>query len=237
MKRIHQTVLAVLAIALVAGCAVRVGRAAPEARTVIALRPTGQTPAAVAPLIRSANADVVLVAAANDSAWFAELARASALQLSGPGVAGATRLGFLTRTAAVGDTTVSLRVEGGDSLVVHDALYDVPGKRYLDLLAFRIDAATPLRAAVRALLEYVATDVMPEAAVAIAVEVTEPALGDSIAAVLSPAFTDVTVGCEEEPDAAPRGIRLFYGPELRMRCERASLVAPDGVQARLVIGG
>lgn len=230
-----------LALGTAAGCAVRLGGPKPETYRTLALAVDGGESAAdVAARIRRAGADVVLVSSPADHAWFEELARETSLVLSGPGDAGPVRLAFLGGTA-IGDTTIALPIDGGGQVVVHDALYRVDKHRYLDLMALRIGPDTDLRGAVRALLAYVATDVMHTAAVALAVEVPDAAAGDSVSMLLRPAFTD-TRGCLESggdgsaDPPAPR-MRLFYGPGLRIRCEGARLL--DGsssmIMGRLVV--
>ena len=197
---------------------------------------TGSAPADhVAQRIRAAEADYALLAAPADSAWFAEVARQAGLELSGPGRAGPSALAFLGRKP-LGDTTVALPVAGGPALVVHDALYAVDRGRYLDLLALRLEPGTPVRAAVRAFLDYVATDVMANAAVAVAIEAPSPAVGDSLAAVLDPVFTDARLCAGREP-GPPLRMRLFYGPEARIACAGARTLPgePPAVLARLVV--
>ncbi len=237
----HALLCGALIVATAAGCAVRLGGPKPETyRTLAVAVDGGESPADVALRIRNAQADVVLLSSPGDSAWFEELARQTSLVLSGPGDAGTARLAFLGGTA-VGDTTIALPVDGGGRLVVHDALYRVDKYRYLDLMAARIEPGTNVRGAIRALLAYVATDVMHNAAVALAVEVPDAATGDSVAVLLRPAFTDTRACLESDrggsaDPAAPR-MRLFYGPGLRIRCESARIL--DGsspmILGRLVV--
>src|SRR5690606_39112688 len=99
------------------------------------------------------------------------------LTLSGPGVAGSVAFGFLAGEA-VGDTTIVLPLEGGGEVALHDALYIVGAGRYLDLLAARFSPDADVREAVRALLNYIATDVMPQAAVVLAVNAPDPAAAE-----------------------------------------------------------
>ena len=237
MKARH-LLLGALALIL-AGCAVRLGGPGPvEYRTVALSTAAGVEPADLAALITRARANVVLLAAEADREWFDEVARRSRLSLSGPGGAGPVSLGFLAGEA-VGDTTVALRLPDGDEVVLHDALYQVDRRRYLDLMALRIASSSQTREAVKALLGYIATDVMSHAAVVLAIDVPDPATGDSVAALLSPIFRDVRscLGTNAEDAPAGPGMRMFYGPETRMRCEEASPLA-DGsspVVARFII--
>jgi hypothetical protein len=197
-------------------------------------------PDQVAQYIRQAGANLVLLAAEADSAWFAEVARQSRLTLSGPGDAGGVALAFLAG-APVGDTTVALPLETGGSVVLHDALYRVDKQRYLDLMALRVGSAAEVRPVVQALLKYVATDVMSTAAVVLAIDVPDAATGTALAALLEPAFRDARSclpGAERERVAEPgAGMRLFYGPEARLRCESARHVGDGGlpVVAQLII--
>ena len=72
-----------------------------------------------------------------------------------------------------------------------------------------------------------------------AVETASPALSDSVATLLAPAFEDAT-DCLPAGAAPADGylpMRLFYGPELRIDCEAAELQAGDRrpILARLVV--
>lgn len=219
------SILPMLFLLVASGCSVRLGGPGPvEYRTVALSTGAGTLPDQVAEYIRQANANLVLLAAQEDSTWFAEVARRSKLTLSGPGDAGGVALAFLA-SAPLGDTTVALPLETGGSVVVHDALYRVDKHRYLDLLALRVDNAAAVRPVVQALLRYVATDVMTDAAVVLAVAVPDAPTGDALAALLDPIFRDAR-SCLPESSrgdkvAAGAGMRLFYGPEARLRCEGA----------------
>src|SRR5690606_9355175 len=161
------------------------------------------------------------------STWFAEVAGLSRLTLSGPGNAGTVRLAFLG-AEPLGDTTIALPVAGGRPIIVHDALYQLDDYRYLDLMAVRIEPGTDVREAVRSLTGYVATDVMSNAAVALAVDAPDLAAGDSLASLLRPLFSDARV-CLPAPENDGRDrprvrVHLFHGPEARIGCEGASVV-------------
>ena len=221
-----------------AACAANMGGPKDIPLTAVAVRAApGATPAAVAATLTDPTG-VALVAAPGDSAWFAALGEAADRTVSGPALAGDLALGFLG-DEPLGDTTLVLSFDGG-SLTVHDALYEPEEDRFLDLLAFRIDDAATARLAMAALVQYVATDVMNSAAVLMAVAVPTPALGDSVARMLSPAYYDV-LRCEPglTPRAEREGIRFFYGPEARVYCRTAG--AEDGavgdlVRADLILG-
>jgi hypothetical protein len=240
--RTVSTSAAVAAALLATACAIRLGGPTPLAyRTLAISAAEGEAPDSVAHRIRSAAAQVVLLTARADSAWFAEVARLSGLVLSGPGNAGTTSLAFLG-DEPLGDTTIALPVEGGRPIVVHDALYKLDDYRFLDLIAARIEPGTDPRPAVRALTNYIATDVMSNAAVALAVDVPDTAAGDSIAALLRPLFADARA-CLPSPRNGTRArahvrVHLFHGPEARIGCESARLLpgtAGDALLARLVV--
>ena len=227
-------------VLVVGGCAVRLGGPGPvEYRTVALSAAGGATPAQIAAYLKETGANVVLLAAPADSAWFAEVARRVELKLSGPGSAGQTAFAFLA-TEPVGDTTVVLGLPDGGELVVHDALYRVDKNRYLDLLATHIGSADSSLESIRALLRYVATDVMTRAAVVLAIEVPDAETGDRVAQLLEPAFLDARECLPESARAAASGpgMRLFYGPEARLRCESARVLEGDAVTmlARLIVG-
>lgn len=236
---------------VLAACAIRLGGPKPVEYRVLALNAAGEGDAAtVAERVRSTGATVVLLAAPRDTAWFAGVAQGVDLSLSGPGVRAGNGLAFLA-AEPVGDTTIALptgRAESSPTVLVHDALYEVDDDRYLDLMAVRIERGQDVSAAVRALLAYVATDVMPNAAVALAVDAPDAGAAGRIARLLDPAFMD-TRECmgasdDEGTDGAgggtqmQPGLLLFYGPELQMRCERAELRNELGraIVANLILG-
>lgn len=234
---IARTCIAVTALVLLGGCAVRLGGPGPvEYRTVALSTGHGIAPDEVARWIRDADANVVLLSAAADSAWFDAVARQTRMKLSGPGRAGASSLAFLAGDA-VGDTTVALSLPGGDEVIVHDALYEIDRYRHLDLIALRVDPGQDVRDVVRTLLGYVATDVMPSAVTVLAIDVPSAEVGDSIATLLDPAFQDVNrcLARGTDPSRGP-GMRLFYGPQARIRCDTARLLGESGsVLAHLIV--
>jgi hypothetical protein len=225
---------------VVAACSPRMGEPRHvDVPTVVFLAEAGADAAAVGAAIREARPRVALVAGPVDPAWFAAVVAASRLShLSGPGeLAPDLAVGFLG-LEAVGDTTVELTYEGG-SFRLHDALYDFGNRRFLDLMAFRVTDPATVRPLITALSAYVATDVMPGAAVVFAVAVPDAAVGDSVARLLSPMYRGVT-HCGAAADVVQRsGIRLFFGPEARMYCRTAAVSElPSGVRvhADLVVG-
>ena len=234
MKRLF---VAVVALGT-AACAANMG--APEEISVptAAIRAdAGASPADVAGAIQSASARVALVAGPQDAGWFRQLATATDLTLTGPAEADGVRLGFLA-TEAVGDTVIELSYPNGRYTLL-DALYEVKDKRYLDLLAFRVEKPGEARPLIASLLEYIATDVMPDAAVILAVAVPDPAVGDSVAAMFSPGYYEAVRCASGETPSPTAGLRLFYGPEARIFC-RGTSVQNTGIgevtTARLVMG-
>jgi len=239
--RTTATLIAIGASLAATACAVRLGGPKPLTyRTLAIAAEESETPAAIAERIRAADADYVLISAPADSAWFAEVASLARLTLSGPGNAGSVSLAFLG-SEPLGDTTIALPVSGGRPLIVHDALYKVDDYRFLDLLAVRIEPGTPIRPAVRALTSYIATDVMSNAAVAMAIDAPDAEAGDSIAALLRPLFSDARVclprAANGQPPRARVRVHLFHGPEARIGCEGASVLESGipALVARLIV--
>ena len=237
MKRLSLSLLA-LTLVLTA-CAV--GRRGPKdiPLTTAAVGPTADAAAAaVGAALTRAEVDAALINGPVDSTWLATVAEIAGLTVSGPATVGEATMAFLAGEP-VGDTTVVLSYQGG-ALTVLDALYEVEEERYLDLLTFRIGDAASARPAIRALLRYMATDVMNSAAVVMAVSVPSAAVGDSVGRFLSPAYFDA-LRCEPglAPPSAREGIRLFYGPESRAYCRASTVEARDigdWVRADLTLG-
>lgn len=229
---------AAVAAFLLSGCAAGLGGPRELDMPTAALNAGPEaTPAVVAAAIRATGARAAFVAAPQDSSWFADVAAAADLHLSGPAPTGDLRMAFLA-PEPLGDTTHTLDYQGG-SFTIQDALYEIRDERYLDLIAFQIDEETPVREAVAALLAYVATDVDNVAAVVMAAAVPDAETGDSVARMLGPAYFDA-LRCDGAA-AAPAGphIRLFYGPAARMFCEGArteTVAAGDLIHANLVMG-
>lgn len=177
----------------------------------------------VAQQLTQRGVDYVILSGARDSAWYADVAARAGMKTTRPGKAGATTFAFLG-PAAIGDTTLTLKVNGGGELRVHDALYNVDKSRRLDLMAVKIEPNTHLRESIRTLLSYVASDVLPHAAVLLAIEPPTPAIGDSISLLTRAIFADAwecTPEGRASPDTSDLSIRLFYGPAARMRCSSA----------------
>jgi hypothetical protein len=235
---IRMSLLLTVALGL-AACAVRLGAGRPQAFDVVALQaPAAASAADIAARLRAANADFVLLSADRDDAWFADVATAAGLALSGPGRTSGQGLGFLSNVEMLGDTSIVLEVTGGGSVHMHDALYVIGGDRHIDLMLVRFDAPD-LRAAVRTLFGYIATDVGAQAAVLLAIDAASPAIADSAAVLMRAHYTSAA----ECPGAdlslaAGTGIRLLYGPSARITCTGARPLAdtPAGVHANVVVG-
>lgn len=226
-------------VAVIAGCAVRLGGPKPVEYRVLALAAgDAEEASAVASRIRATGAGVVLLGAARDTAWFSETARQASLELSGPGVRDGIAFGFLAGEP-VGDTTIVLQAGGTENgVLVHDALYEVDDRRFLDLMVARIDRTVDARAAVGALLDYMATDVMPNAAIVLAIAAEDRTTAERVTRLIEPALRDARdcVAQSDEASSQPAGaaspaepgLLLFYGPELEIRCESAEVRAESG---------
>lgn len=244
MMRRWVAVVVVPGVMGLSGCAVRLGGAGPETYTAVALVDAAGEAAAVADQLTAAGADLALVSAPHDSAWFAQVASQTQLGLSGPGRTGASGLALFSRLKVLGDTATSLAA-GTGKLHVMDALYEVDKTRNLDLMLMQIGENTSVRDAVRALLSYYATDVGGTSAVLLALHAPTPEAADSAAQLLRSAFGNV-LGCEQRPrngappPAPPASgtLRLFYGPQARIQCERGRqlTLSPPTVVGRVVVG-
>lgn len=225
---------------LIGACAAPFGGSRPlETRTLVVHADPGADPDAVAGAVRAAGPRAVFLASPGDADWFDHVAGASRLHLSGPAVMGDLRLAFLG-PEPVGDTTHQLAYDGG-TLTIQDALYEIRGDRFLDLLAFRIPDDARVRPAIGALLSYVATDVDNAAAVVMAVVVPNAAVADSVTRMLAPAYFDVQRCERASAVAAGDGtqVRLYYGPAARMYCTDAGTEETafgDWLRAELVMG-
>jgi hypothetical protein len=234
-----RTVFAALLVVALAACPLRLGPGATQTFRTLAISSAVEEPAEAAARIRALQTDIAILATPADSAWFAAVASAANLELSGPSAANARSFAFLG-PQVVGDTAVRLAVEGGGELAAHDALYQIDARRHLNVMAVAIPAGVELRAAIRALTGYIATDVMPRAAVVLAVLPPDQAAGEALASLLQPLFVDAaacvrqTAGEETAPAPA---LRLFYGPPALVRCESGRfLEGPTApVFARLVV--
>jgi hypothetical protein len=233
-------VLSALAFVLLASCSVRVGGGGPTEYTTVAIQfEPGMSVADAATQLRGLRTDVALIATRADTAWVRELATQLQLVSTRPGKAGDFTLAFLA-FKPVGDTTLTLNVEGGGAVRLHDALYNVDKVRRLDLMTAIFQPGTSARHGVLALLNYIATDVGGTAAVALAVQAPNPAVADSIAELTRAAMGDVwecTADSKGSQNAPAMALRLFYFPTARMRCATARVVdtANRPVVARLIV--
>ncbi|MEO5511046.1 MAG: hypothetical protein ABIV28_01295 [Longimicrobiales bacterium] len=231
----------VIACTFATGCKVRLGGAKPEGYNAVGLKaPAGASATDVATRIRSAEGDLVLISADRDSAWFAEVATQAGLKLNGPGHTGAMRQAFLTRLEVLGDTALMINVNNGGRLHVQDALFKVDKERNIDLMLVSFAEVTSVREGVRALLNYIATDVGGTSALVLGIESPSRAVADSSAVLLRAAFTNA-LECDDRRIDAPAGglgMILFYGPEARLTCSGARVQAgdPNAVVARVVVG-
>lgn len=228
--------LSFLAVATTA-CAVRLGGPSPEGYDVVAISELRLADAvAVAEKITSAGAEIVLLAAERqDSAWFVAVAGNARLGLSGPGATTGRGYAFLTNLEILGDTSLVLPVPDGGSVHMHDALYKIDDDRNIDLMIVRIDAPE-VRAGVRTLLNYMATDVPADAPLVLAFDGPTPELADSAVAMMLATLGDGSE-CREEPQSAEPSLRLMYGPSARVRCLSARNLPGDlpGIVARLEV--
>jgi hypothetical protein len=238
--RIMGLVVSAVAVTIAAGCAVRLGGGTFE-YVGMAVQAEQATAAAAAAQIRAANADLVLLAADQDSAWFASVAGEAGMALSGPGRTGQRSLALLTspQLEMLGDTSMYLSVPSGGRLHMQDALYRIQRESMIDLMYVRFEDVIDLRDATRTLLEYVATDVGANVALLLAVEAPTPAATDTVAGLMR-ALYPTTWECLDNGvrnDATLPGVRLFYGPRVRVRCADARRLEGPGepVAADLVV--
>lgn len=227
-------------VVTLSACAVRLGGPGPQEYDAVALRASGDA-AALGQRLRAAGAELVLLAADQDSSWFAQVAASAQLGLSGPGTTGGTGLALLSNLKLLGDTALAIAIEGGGQLHMQDALYEIDKNRHLDLMLVRLDPEAPLRASVRTLLGYIATDVGGAASVLLAIEAPSPMAADSTALLLRAAFEQANDcrGRGPAADAAAQTVRLFYGPQARIDCVRAGPLdgSPAPTLARVVVRG
>ncbi|HEX2166358.1 MAG TPA: hypothetical protein VHG09_03875 [Longimicrobiales bacterium] len=239
----NAALLTVIAFSL-AACAVRLGGPSPEEYDVAALfEPLNADADAVAERLRSAGADIVLIAAERqDSAWFRYVAATAGLNLSGPGTTTGRGYAFMVtpRLEILGDTSLVLPVEGGGSVHMHDALYSIDEYRNIDVMLVRL-MGDNLRETVQTLLNYIATDVPADAAILLALDGPTPEAADSAATIMRATIGDASE-CRDEDEAQPMApvlpVRLLYGPSARVRCISARPMpgTTPGIVARLEVG-
>lgn len=238
--RLGRVIATAMLAVLIAGCAVRLGGPKPTDQDALALRLTDSaTPDQIAALLKQRGVEVAILSSTRDSAFYAATAAAAGMKMTRVGRTGTGTFAFLG-PQAIGDTTLTLKVQGGGEVRLHDALYRIDKQRRLDLMAVRIAPEANLRESVRTLLAYFATDVLPNAAIVFAIEPPTPALGDSVSVLMRAAFADAWE-CTREGHDGTRNvdlpIRLFYGPSMRVRCDGAERLNESGgaILAHLVL--
>ena len=238
MIRYVRAMILLAVAATLTGCAVRLGGPSPEEYDVVAIfEPLNADAEAVAERVRGAGAEIVLLAAERqDSAWFAYVAYRAGLVLSGPGTTTGRGYAFMTSPGLeiLGDTSLVLPVQGGGAVHMHDALYRIDEYRNIDLMLVRLEGPD-LRATVRTLLNYIATDVPADAPLLLALDGPTPAIADSAAAMIRATIGDASE-CREEEQAEQPAVRLLYGPSARVRCLSARNLPGEGIVARLEVG-
>jgi hypothetical protein len=236
-SHVRATATLLVSAFLLSACAVRLGGPAPERYEAAAMfEPLNADAGDVADRIRAAGADIVLLAAERqDSAWFAYVAANARLAMSGPGAIGGRGYAFLTNLELLGDTTLALDVPGGGQVHMHDALFRIDRYRHIDLMLVRLDAAD-LRAAVRTLLGYMATDVGADASVLLAIDGPTPAVADSVTVLMRATLGNAAECGGQARITEPPALRLLYGPSARVRCVAARTLPPAGIVARVEVG-
>jgi hypothetical protein len=212
-----------------------------EYRTLALEAPANAAPADVAGVVQQTSADIILLTAQRDSAWFADVSKETNLALSGPGRTETKAKAFLTNLKILGDTSIVLGVSDGSRLHVHDALYEIAENRHIDLMLVGVSGQSDLRQVVRTLLGYIATDVGPNAAIMMAIDAPSPQAADSVMKLLRAAYTSATEcanGDSQAPTVTAGSLQLFYGPPARVRCESARVLTDPGtpIFAQLVVG-
>lgn len=224
-------VISIALFALSAGCATPLGHPKPMPEDILAMRVADTTTAQqFGALLKQHNVSAAILSSAHDSAWYAQVAATTAMKMTRPAHVGANTFAFLG-PQALGDTTLTLKVQGGGDIRLHDALYRIDKNRRLDLMAVHIDPGANLLESVHALLAYVSTDVMANAAVVFAIEPPTPALGDSVSILMRAAFTDAWE-CTKDGKTGSRNtelpMRMFYGPNMHISCDSAERLSDGG---------
>lgn len=239
MRPIRSAITIIITLFLTA-CAVRLGGPAPEEYNALTFAAAaGETAEQAAARIRDAQAELVLVSAQRDTSWFEAVAQQSGLTLSGPGRTGPSALAFYADLEILGDTSLVLSVPEGGRIHMHDALYKIDDDRHLDLMMVRLDDAADVRAAVRTLFGYIATDVGASAALLLAIEASSPQAADSAASLMR-ATLNSALECANDDGSPPPPqppVQLVYGPSARMSCRSARVLsgATPAISARVVV--
>jgi hypothetical protein len=223
---------------LAAGCAAAgLGGRDPITRDALALRvPESMTADALGARLQQGGYEFAMISTTRDSAFLAGAATKAGLQMTRPGrIAGSTYTFFGPKP--LGDTTHTVNAQGGGQVRLHDALYRIDKNRTLDLLLARFEGISDLRLGVRALLSYIGSDVNNSAGLLLGVEAPTPQFGDSVALLLRAVYRDTRECASTGASASAPSIRLFYGPEVRVRCERAEILGEPNapVSAQFVL--
>src|SRR5690606_19808658 len=144
--------MAVAMAVIAGGCAPGYGGPAPVDHVMVGVDARGATAEQVAAQILPASPDFALVVAARDSAWFAQLAQATNLELSGPALSDSLGLPFISRLELNGDTSNMLRSNDA-SLTMQNSLYQSCNARYLYPMHVALPENANVEGAMRALLE------------------------------------------------------------------------------------
>jgi hypothetical protein len=223
---------------MAAGCAAAgLGGRNPEERDALALRvPEGMTAEALGTRIKQGGYEYAMLSTSRDSAFLAAAAVQAGLEMTRPGRLGTSTYAFFG-PKPLGDTTHTVAVQAGGQVRLHDALYRIDKTRNLDLLVARFENVTDLRSGVRALLGYVGSDVSNNAGLLLGIESPTPQFGDSVATLLRAVYRDTRECASAGASANSPTIRLFFGPESRVRCERAEVLgeANAPVSAQFVL--
>lgn len=232
MKLVWTTLAAVALSGCVAGLG---GPPDPVTYTMAGIDAGSASAEEVAAQIAPTNTDFALVVASRDAAWFTQLAQATNLGLSGPAMADSLGLAFLSRLELLGDTSIVLG-SGDGQFTMQDALYQFDEERYLDLMLVSLPGGVNIDAAMRALLEYMATDVMATASVVLGIRAANAEDAAHVDSMLRAAFMNA-VECGGM-EGADRNYRVFFGPSARTRCTAAEQIEgpADVVTARVSVG-
>jgi len=232
-------VIAAVAVMAAACGGMMMGTPKPVNRDVLITRADANTSAEqTAQMLTQRGAQFAMLASPRDSAWFAEVARRANLASTRPGKVSGTTYAFLG-PKALGDTTLTLAIPGGGVIRMHDALFEIDKNHQLDLMSVQMDSIVNVQRAVNKLLEYIAGDVGATASVLFAIEAPTVAIGDSIAVLMRPLYTDVyecTAEGRSGAARAPAAARVYFGPIARMRCESAERLAPGTLLGHFEIG-
>ena len=139
------------------------------------------------------------------------------------------------RLELLGDTSIVLG-SGDGQFTMQDALYQFDEERYLDLMLVSLPGGVNIDAAMRALLEYMATDVMATASVVLGIRAANAEDAAHVDSMLRAAFMNA-VECGGM-EGADRNYRVFFGPSARTRCTAAEQIEgpADVVTARVSVG-